>query len=85
MNTGNVPQAWRNGTVSPLYKGEGRHQPCNYRPITLTSLLCRILERIVKKHVLNHLISNELLSSEQHGFMPKRSCMTNLLTSINNQ
>ena len=83
MNTGNVPQAWRNGTVSPLYKGEGRHQPCNYRPITLTSLLCRILERIVKKHVLNHLISNELLSSEQHGFMPKRSCMTNLLSTIN--
>ena len=82
MTSGTLPANWKNGTVKPLYKGENRHAACNYRPVTLTSLLCRTLEKIIKKEVLAHLTENNLLINEQHGFLPKRSCMTNLLITL---
>ena len=43
--TGMMPSQWKRGTVTPLHKGDSRHDACNYRPITITSLLCRILEK----------------------------------------
>ena len=83
MKTGSVPQIWRDGTVTPLFKSGDRHDVANYRPITLTSLLCRILEKIIKKHLVKHLLGQEILSDDQHGFLPQRSCLSNLLETLN--
>ena len=73
---------WKEGIVTPIHKAENRHQPKNYRPITITSILCRLLEKTIKRHVMEHLLENDLIPPEQHGFMPGKSCLTNLLETM---
>ena len=51
----------------------------NYRPISLTSIVCKILESFVCKAIVAHLNEHKLLRSSQHGFVAHRSCLTNLL------
>jgi ribonuclease P/MRP protein subunit RPP40 len=51
----------------------------NYRPISLTSVVLKLLERIIRDQLANHLASNRLLIASQHGFTKRRSCTTNLL------
>ena len=68
--------------MTPLYKDGDRHSPGNYRPVTITSILCRLLEKIVKKRVTDHVVENDIMSDDQHGFRSKRSCMTNLLEAL---
>ena len=53
--------------------------PQNYRPISLTSICCKMLERIIRDAVVEHLESRGLLTKDQHGFREKRSCVTQLL------
>ncbi len=53
--------------------------PANYRPISLTSVLVNILEKVVKSSIMQHLSQNKLLSEDQHGFVKQRDCVTNLL------
>ena len=79
---GKVPQQWKKGFVTPIYKGDDRHMCKNYRPVTITSVLCRLLERIIKDQIVSHVVENEILSDRQHGFRSGRSCMTNLLQAL---
>ncbi|MES9974252.1 MAG: reverse transcriptase family protein, partial [Candidatus Thiodiazotropha sp.] len=79
LESGVVPTSWRSALICPIYKGGDRHSPTNYRPVSLTSIPCKVLERIIKKRILGHLLNNSLLSSSQHGFRPNRSCVTNML------
>ena len=82
MSSGSVPNRWKYGTVTPLYKSGDKHEAQNYRPVTITSVLCRTMERILKKHIINHLTENSIIIDEQHGFMSKRSCLSNLLMNL---
>ena len=82
IDQGNVPQIWKNCVVTPIYKSEDRHNAKNYRPISITSTLCRCLERIIKKQLLEHLEHNDIINKNQHGFLPKKSCVSNLLETI---
>ena len=50
-----------------------------YRPVSLTSILCKILESIIKDKIAAHLQAFNLINESQHGFMKERSCLTNLL------
>ena len=79
---GKVPDCWKYGVVSPIHKGEDRHQAHNYRPITITSMLSRILEKIIKARVVDFITENNVLHKDQHGFIAGRSCLTNLLHTI---
>ena len=54
----------------------------NYRPVSLTSVLCKIFEKIIKNKLSNHLIEQNLLSPHQFGFIPGRNTNTQLLVSI---
>ena len=65
--------------VTPLFKKGSRAKPENYRPVSLTSILGKMLESIVKDQIVKHLESNNLIHSSQHGFTKGRSCLTNLL------
>jgi hypothetical protein len=60
-------------------KKEIKIRQSNYRPVSLTSVPCKILESIIKDSLMKHLLSNNLLNASQHGFMPNRSCTTNLI------
>ena len=56
--------------------------PSNYRPVSITSQVCKILESIVKIKVIEHMNVNNLMSEAQHGFREGRSCLTNLLETL---
>ena len=80
--TSKLPQLWREANVTPIYKKGSRSDPLNYRPISLTSVACKVMEKLVKEIVLNHFISNELFTPHQHGFTRGKSCTTNLLETL---
>ena len=82
MQSGETPEDWRRANVTPIFKKGDRNDPANYRPVSLTSQVCKVMESIVKERVFDHLKSNNLLSEEQHGFREGRSCLSNLLTTL---
>jgi hypothetical protein len=81
--TGCLPTQWLQAEVTPIYKNSGsRLSVENYRPISLTSIPCKMFESILKDSMLSHVESNNLLHPNQHGFRPNRSTVTNLLETI---
>ena len=82
LEVGETPEDWRTANVTPIFKKGDRNNPANYRPVSLTSQVCKVLESIVRERVIEHLNSNNLLSEEQHGFREGRSCLSNLLTTL---
>ena len=78
-----LPCDWKTALVSPIHKKNSRKSPANYRPISLTSIPCKILEHLIYSSVYNHLEVNSILCDAQHGFRKKRSCETQLIVTIN--
>lgn len=79
LEMGIIPQDWRDANVTPLFKKGSKDRPENYRPISLTSLVGKMLESIIKDNILQHLVKFKLIFDSQHGFSKGRSCLTNLL------
>jgi len=79
MDTGGVPEDWKSANVTPIFKKGAKSEPGNYRPVSLTSICCKLLESILRDVLMDHLERNKLINQSQHGFMPKKSCGTNLL------
>ena len=79
LQEGVVPADWKNANVTAIYKKGDRTAGSNYRPISLTSLICRIMESLLRDAIVTHLRTYNLIRNSQHGFMPHRSCLTNLL------
>jgi hypothetical protein len=73
LNTGEVPNLWKKANVTPLFKSGNKNFMSNYRPVSLTSIVCKIMEGIVKDNVMAHLMINNLISSNQHGFVKRRN------------
>jgi len=82
MREGHVPQRWKEAAVTPIYKKGDKAKPANYRPVSLTSIACKLLESFVRDAIMKHLEENHLLADCQHGFVKGRSCSTNLLTAL---
>ena len=76
---GTLPQNWKEGNITPIFKKGQKHLQGNYHPVSLTSVGCKIMEKLVRKEVMAHMTRNNLLSSLQHGFVHGRSCTTQLL------
>ena len=74
-----VPQQWRTANVIPIFKKGSKRDTANYRPISLTSHIGKLLERIIRDHIMRHLDNKQLIKPSQHGFLPGRSCRSNLL------
>lgn len=79
MYTGEIPVDWRRANVTPIFKKGSKKEPSNYRPVSLTSIPGKIMERLLKENMMEHLSSNRLIKKSQHGFLPRKSCTTNLL------
>jgi len=79
IETGEMPRDWKDAIITPLFKKGSRSDTSNYRPVSLTCIICKILEKIIKSNIVEHLIKNEIINDSQHGFMKGRSCLSNLL------
>src|SRR6201990_563100 len=67
---------WKTAYVVPIFKKGSKEDLGNYRPVSLTSLVVKILEKLLKSHIEKHL-DNKILYNSQHGFRKGRSCQTN--------
>ena len=82
MNEGTLPKTWKDANVTPLFKKGQKSKPNNYRPVSLTCILCKIMEALIRDVVVDFLEKNNFLSPFQHGFISMRSCSTNLLATL---
>ena len=82
LDEGKLPDMWKRGNITPLFKNGSRQELGNYRPISLTSVVCKVMERFIRDAVREHLLSNELICPDQHGFLPGRSTSTQLLECL---
>ena len=82
LNEELLPEDWKRANVIPIFKKGEISDPGNYQPISLISTVCKVLESIIRESIIEHMTSNNLISNTQHGFLPKRSCVTQLLTSM---
>ena len=78
-----LPQYWKDAMITPLYKKDEKCLASNYRPISLTSIICKIMESIIKDDLMSYVCNNNIITSLQHGFLPGRSCQSNLLIMLN--
>jgi len=77
--TGEVPDDWRIASVTPIYKKGWKEDPGNYRPVSLTLVLGKIVEQFIRSALTGHVKDNQGIRPSQHGFMKGRSCLTNLI------
>ncbi|CAI2727681.1 unnamed protein product [Schistosoma spindalis] len=91
METGSYPYCWKTAYIIPRYKSGDKTDMNNYRPINITPVISRIMEKIVSDELSNYLLAGNFINDTQHGFLKNRSCMTchfdffNLVYSLRSQ
>ena len=81
LSTVFLPRAWLSAFITPILKKGDPASPSNYRPISLTCVLCKVMETVIKNELLRYLAQRNLISRQQHAFLIRRSTVTNLLDS----
>ena len=76
LDSGSLPHQWKVANVTPAYKGGDVESVNNYKPISLTSIPCKMIEHIILHH-LNEILDN-VLNHRQHSFRRELSCQTQL-------
>ena len=79
LNEGTIPQEWKLANVTFIHKSGDKTAASNYRPISITSILCRMLECIIKTVIMDHCNINNIFSDSQYGFRQRRGCILQLL------
>ena len=74
-----IPSEWKEANSRPLFKNGLRNKPENYRPVSLTSVVCKLLETLIRDSMVEFLVKHNLINTSQHGFLKARSCLTNIL------
>ena len=77
-----VPREWRKATISAIYKKGSKKSANNYRPVSLTSIICKLMEKIIRNFITDHMTANKYFSKKQFGFMKGRSTMLQLLKTL---
>ena len=78
LDEGIVPSEWKKANITSLFQNGSRNKPENYRPVSLTSVICKLLETLIRDHTVEFLVKYKLIKTSQHGFLKARSCLTNL-------
>ncbi|CAL4178680.1 unnamed protein product [Meganyctiphanes norvegica] len=79
MDEGKIPDIFKLAYVAPIHKGGSKLKPEQYRPVSLTSHIMKVFERVLKVNIMEHLVTQKLINPGQHGFVPGRSTQTQLL------
>ncbi|XP_065662819.1 uncharacterized protein LOC136085442 [Hydra vulgaris] len=82
FETSKLPKLWSCANIIPLFKNGNKLDPSNYKSVSLTSVVCKVMERIIKHKMMKYLVDNKLINKNQHGFVNNKSCVTNLLESL---
>ena len=82
LNSGEVPSDWKDAWIVPVFKKGDKHKPANYRPVSLTSITCKLLEHIVHSNVMAHFDRHNILKDNQYGFRRKHPCETQLIVTV---
>ncbi|XP_065671649.1 uncharacterized protein LOC136089527 [Hydra vulgaris] len=82
LSEGSTPTAWTQSHVTPLFKKGSRLDAANYRPVSITSAPCKVMEKNIREQITKYLEKTSCISHNQHGFMSKKGCTSNLLESV---
>ena len=82
LNRGRTPHDWKSANVAPIFKKGDKSKPSNYRPVSLTSVCCKVLEHVIHSHLMKFFENNNILTDAQHGFRKYRSCESQLITTV---
>ena len=82
LDVGALPTEWKDALISPIYKKGDRCSAANYRPVSLTCVVCKILEHIIHSSVMKRLDKFDIITDKQQGFRRRRSCETQLIATI---
>ena len=80
--TGRPLSNWKEANISTIYKKGDKHDSENYRPISLTSIICKIMESLIKKTLLEFLKKTNALSDRQFSYLPRRSTVLQMLNVL---
>ena len=80
LSEGILPNEWKLANVTSIFKSGDKTKSSNYRPISITSILCRMLESIIKSAIMEHCKDSNLFTDSQYGFRERRGCILQLLT-----
>ena len=84
IKTHKIPQKWKEANITCIHKGGDKSKAVNYRPISLTSIIAKLLERIVRWYLVQFLEINNAFPDSQHGFRAGRSTISQLLEHYEN-
>ena len=79
LTHGFIPSSLKRAAITPVFKSGTKTSPSNYRPISLTSTIIKVFERIIRKQVIAFMNRQGHLNNTQHGFRSSRSCLSALL------
>lgn len=82
LKSGKLPDIWKTARVTPIFKKGDASNPSNYRPIALTCVPCKVMEKIIRTSMLSFVQEHSLLSKDQFGFIPRRSTCLQLLSVL---
>ena len=83
LQTKTLPKEWKHANISAIFKKGKKTLPQNYRPVSLTSIVCKIMESIIRDEIVKHMKNNNLFSQYQFGFISGRSTVLQLLHVLN--
>ena len=79
---GEIPMDWSLAFITAIYIKGNKSDPGNYRPVSLTSIVCKLMETIIREDIMRHMKTNKLFSQKQFGFLPGRSTVLQLIKVI---
>ena len=82
LDSGQLPKQWTCSHVTPIFKKGNCSSPSNYRPVSLTAVVCKLMETLVRDALVRHMKETHLHSQAQHGFVTGRSTTTQLLATL---
>ncbi|XP_065650252.1 uncharacterized protein LOC136078408 [Hydra vulgaris] len=82
LSEGSTPTAWKQSHFTPLFKKGSRLNAANYRPVSTTSVPCKVMEKIISEKITKYLEKTRCILHNQHGFMSKKGCTSYSLESV---
>ncbi len=79
LSKGAVPSKWKEALITAIFKKGNKSLPGNYRPVSLTAVACKVMESILRDRIVEHMMTNNLFSPKQFGFISGRSTVLQLL------